>query len=191
MSRTARTFIYFSLFLALAVLCYLPIRANSPSALALEDGAARTPPMGWNSWNRFGCDVSEQLQGEVRTDSDFWGDVDRHVVRYGARWVPEVIARAEGSFVFTEDGRRILDFTSGQMSSILGHSHPEIVATVRREVANLDHLYSGMLSRPVVAAPIASATSPQQLAELLGALELTLDEAALERLDAAGRAPTD
>jgi len=22
---------------------------------------ARTPPMGWNSWNKFGCDVSEQL----------------------------------------------------------------------------------------------------------------------------------
>jgi alpha-galactosidase len=22
---------------------------------------AKTPPMGWNSWNRFGCDVSEQL----------------------------------------------------------------------------------------------------------------------------------
>ncbi|MCJ7755869.1 MAG: glycoside hydrolase family 27 protein, partial [Thermoanaerobaculales bacterium] len=22
---------------------------------------AQTPPMGWNSWNHFGCDVSEQL----------------------------------------------------------------------------------------------------------------------------------
>lgn len=30
-------------------------------AHALDDGQARTPPMGWNSWNRFGCDVSEQL----------------------------------------------------------------------------------------------------------------------------------
>jgi alpha-galactosidase len=27
----------------------------------LENGLARTPPMGWNSWNHFGCDVSEQL----------------------------------------------------------------------------------------------------------------------------------
>jgi hypothetical protein len=26
---------------------------------ALENGLARTPPMGWNSWNKFGCDVSE------------------------------------------------------------------------------------------------------------------------------------
>jgi 2,2-dialkylglycine decarboxylase (pyruvate) len=52
--------------------------------------------------------------------------------------------------VFTEDGRELLDFTSGQMSAILGHSHPEIVATVRAQVGRLDHLYSGMLSRPVL-----------------------------------------
>ncbi|MET0693449.1 MAG: aspartate aminotransferase family protein [Propionibacteriaceae bacterium] len=80
----------------------------------------------------------------------FWADADAHVLRYGSPFVPEIIDRAEGSFVYTEAGRKILDFTSGQMSAILGHSHPEIVATVRRQVGQLDHLYSGMLSRPVV-----------------------------------------
>jgi alpha-galactosidase len=29
------------------------------------DGLALTPPMGWNSWNRFGCDVSEALIKET------------------------------------------------------------------------------------------------------------------------------
>src|SRR3954451_12108014 len=82
--------------------------------------------------------------------AEFWADVDRHLVRYGGAFTHEIIDRAEGSFVFTEDGRRILDFTSGQMSAILGHSHPEIVDTVRRQAAKLDHLFSGMLSRPVV-----------------------------------------
>jgi 2,2-dialkylglycine decarboxylase (pyruvate) len=82
--------------------------------------------------------------------SEFWSDVERHVVRYGGEFTPEIIARAEGSFVYTEEGRKILDFTSGQMSAILGHSHPEIVATVRRQIGTLDHLFSGMLSRPVV-----------------------------------------
>ncbi|CAN5355398.1 aspartate aminotransferase family protein [soil metagenome] len=86
----------------------------------------------------------------AQTDADFWRDADKHVLRYGATFVPEIIERASGSYVYTESGRRILDFTSGQMSSILGHSHPEIVATVQRQVATLDHLYSGMLSRPVV-----------------------------------------
>ena len=27
----------------------------------LDNRLARTPPMGWNSWNHFGCDVSERL----------------------------------------------------------------------------------------------------------------------------------
>ena len=31
------------------------------SVQALENGLARTPPMGWNSWNRFHCDVREDL----------------------------------------------------------------------------------------------------------------------------------
>jgi len=26
---------------------------------ALDNGLARTPPMGWNSWNKFACNVSE------------------------------------------------------------------------------------------------------------------------------------
>ena len=82
--------------------------------------------------------------------TQFWSDVERHVVRYGGGFTPEIIARAEGSFIFTEDGRRILDFTSGQMSAILGHAHPEIAATVSRQIGTLDHLFSGMLSRPVV-----------------------------------------
>jgi 2,2-dialkylglycine decarboxylase (pyruvate) len=85
-------------------------------------------------------------------DDSFWSDAERHLVRYSGRgrFVPEIIERAEGSFVYTAGGRRLLDFTSGQMSAILGHSHPAVVATVQRQVAALDHLFSGMLSRPVV-----------------------------------------
>ncbi|MFI9380742.1 aspartate aminotransferase family protein [Kutzneria sp. NPDC052558] len=84
--------------------------------------------------------------------ADFWTDAERHLIRYAGagEFTREIIDRAEGSFVVTEDGRRLLDFTSGQMSAILGHSHPEIVATVREQVGKLDHLFSGMLSRPVV-----------------------------------------
>ncbi|WP_327392118.1 aspartate aminotransferase family protein [Streptomyces sp. NBC_01186] len=79
-------------------------------------------------------------------------DAERHLIRYSGRapFSPEIIARAAGTSVFTESGRELLDFTSGQMSAILGHSHPKIVETVRKQVALLDHLHSGMLSRPVV-----------------------------------------
>jgi len=30
-------------------------------ALALDNGLGRTPQMGWNSWNKFGCNISEEL----------------------------------------------------------------------------------------------------------------------------------
>ena len=86
------------------------------------------------------------------TDDVFWADADRYLVRFAGvgEFTREIIDHAAGSFLFTEDGRQILDFTSGQMSAILGHSHPEIVATVTRQAAKLDHLFSGMLSRPVI-----------------------------------------
>ena len=32
---------------------------------ALDNGLARTPPMGWNSWNAFGCAVNESLIRET------------------------------------------------------------------------------------------------------------------------------
>ncbi|MGC3981491.1 MAG: glycoside hydrolase family 27 protein [Steroidobacteraceae bacterium] len=34
-------------------------------AIALDNGQARTPPMGWNSWNKFQCNVSEVLIKEM------------------------------------------------------------------------------------------------------------------------------
>ncbi len=47
---------------ALALL--LALLAAGPAA-ALDNGLARTPPMGWNSWHRFGCNVSEGLIRET------------------------------------------------------------------------------------------------------------------------------
>ena len=43
----------------------LPLAASRAQAQRLHDGQARTPPMGWNTWNKFGCDVSERLIRET------------------------------------------------------------------------------------------------------------------------------
>lgn len=110
------------------------IRAVYDRAMTFTSTPTRTPSPG----------------GTPSRETSFWSDVDRHLIRYGGTFTPEIIDRAAGSYVITESGRRILDFTSGQMSSILGHSHPEIVATVTAQMASLDHLFSGMLCRPVV-----------------------------------------
>lgn len=86
-----------------------------------------------------------------RSTTSFWESAQRHLIRYGpAGFLPTIIERAEGSLLYDENGREILDFTSGQMSSLLGHAYPAVVETVSRSIATLDHLFSGMLSRPVV-----------------------------------------
>jgi 2,2-dialkylglycine decarboxylase (pyruvate) len=92
------------------------------------------------------------MDGErAMDDSGFWQRARRHMLGYGGDFVPFAPVRAEGSFLYDASGRKVLDFTSGQMSAILGHCHPEIVATVRDQVGRLDHLFSSMLSEPVVA----------------------------------------
>lgn len=92
----------------------------------------------------------------------------RHLVRYGATFSPFIAERAAGAFVEDAAGRRVLDFTSGQMSAVLGHCHPDVVATVTEMIGRLDHLYSGMLSRPVI-----------DLAEALAGLAPGLDRVLL------------
>jgi 2,2-dialkylglycine decarboxylase (pyruvate) len=79
-----------------------------------------------------------------------WERASRHLVRYGHYFQPAIIETAAGAFMTTTDGRRLLDFASGQMSTILGHSHPEITAVIRAQAGELVHLYSQLLSRPVI-----------------------------------------
>ncbi|MEJ2051972.1 MAG: glycoside hydrolase family 27 protein, partial [Calditrichota bacterium] len=38
---------------------------GTPTAEAQQASLAQTPPMGWNSWNKFGCDIDEQLIREI------------------------------------------------------------------------------------------------------------------------------
>ncbi len=49
---------------AAAGLALFLLVASGPGR-ALENGLARTPPMGWNSWNKFGCQVNERVVREA------------------------------------------------------------------------------------------------------------------------------
>jgi alpha-galactosidase len=52
----------------LSVLATLPVHAHETLKLdAPKPNLAPTPPMGWNSWNKFACNVSEQL---IRQQAD-------------------------------------------------------------------------------------------------------------------------
>ncbi|PPJ58225.1 hypothetical protein CBER1_10216 [Cercospora berteroae] len=94
--------------------------------------------------------ASTKARTAVHDTDKFWQNADRHLMYTGVPPSPVIIQRAKGTRLYDTNGKQILDFTSGQMSSLLGHSHPEIVEVVQHYVANLDHLISNMITQPVV-----------------------------------------
>jgi 2,2-dialkylglycine decarboxylase (pyruvate) len=76
---------------------------------------------------------------------------ERFLIRYAHHFAPFTVARASGAWIETNDGRRILDFTSGQICSTIGHNHPRIVAAIQQSLDEVIHLNSWMLSEPVLA----------------------------------------
>lgn len=80
----------------------------------------------------------------------FFTKAAQYLLTTGVPPSPTIITKAAGTRLYTQTGTSILDFTSGQMSSLLGHSHPEIVQVVQKHIAELDHLLSNMLTYPVI-----------------------------------------
>ncbi|KAK5270454.1 hypothetical protein LTR99_005836 [Exophiala xenobiotica] len=74
----------------------------------------------------------------------------KYLANYGTKFEKDIITGSKGLYVYTANGHRVLDWTSGQMSCLVGHGHPEIVRTIGNHAENLDHLFSGMLSPPVI-----------------------------------------
>ena len=85
-------------------------------------------------------DTSGNAQAEFR----------ENLIRYGGDVYPEIIDRAQGCYVWDATGKKILDFTSGQMCATVGHSHPNVVAAIKKSCDTALHLFSGMIPRSVV-----------------------------------------
>ena len=79
-----------------------------------------------------------------------WQDGQDSLLHYGTSFHPEIITAAQGISIETSSGHRMMDWTSGQMSCLVGHGNPEVVETITRHAQSLDHLFSGMLSPPVI-----------------------------------------
>jgi 2,2-dialkylglycine decarboxylase (pyruvate) len=86
----------------------------------------------------------------MNESSEAGGDFREHLIRYGGDAYPEIVEKAQGSWVVDAKGRKILDFTSGQMCATVGHNHPNIVAAIKRSCDTALHLFSGMIPRSVV-----------------------------------------
>lgn len=77
-------------------------------------------------------------------------DWEKHLIHYGMQFSPQLIAKARGTMLWDTTGKEIIDFTSGQMCSTLGHNHPRIVDAIRQACDGALHLFSGMMSPPVI-----------------------------------------
>jgi 4-aminobutyrate aminotransferase len=56
------------------------------------------------------------------------------------RVYPLVVQRAHGAMIEDVDGNRFLDFTAGIAVTNVGHSHPRVVAAIRRQSQRLIHM---------------------------------------------------
>ena len=62
------------------------------------------------------------------------------------------VARAEGSFFYTPEGKRYFDLVAGVSVSNVGHANPAVVKAVQEQVADYMHImvYGEMVERPQV-----------------------------------------
>ena len=74
------------------------------------------------------------------TSTYLQGIGSRHVTKGLGRITGDaVMVRAQGSWVEFEDGRRLLDFTTGIGVTNLGHCHPKISQAAADQCLNLVH----------------------------------------------------
>ena len=61
-----------------------------------------------------------------------------------------IYSHGKGSRMWDVDENEYIDYVGGAGALILGHSHPEIVATVHDAIAELDQVHSSFLSEPAL-----------------------------------------
>ncbi len=75
---------------------------------------------------------------------------EQHLLHYGRDFLGELIVRAAGAYLYTQDGRAVLDFSSGQMCATIGHNHNKIIEAMNKAGQSVIHLDSTMLSPDVI-----------------------------------------
>ena len=83
-------------------------------------------------------------------DPELRADAKDVLIRYGGDAFPSLFQTAKGTVVTDDEGREILDFTSGQMCATLGHNHPAITSAIKKSCDTALHLFSGMIPEAAV-----------------------------------------
>jgi adenosylmethionine-8-amino-7-oxononanoate aminotransferase len=105
-----------------------------------------------------------QHTGAKEPESTDWIELDRRHVWHPYTQMltapaPLPIERAEGAYLFTPSGRRIVDAISSWWVTLHGHAHPRIAAAIARQAAELEQtIFAGLTHEPAsrLAARIAA-----------------------------------
>lgn len=82
--------------------------------------------------------VKERTTGDSQED---WLARERaHLSQVLYRYTPLVIDHARGSYLYTVDGQRYLDFASGIAVTNLGHGHPDVIKAAHAQLDKLVHI---------------------------------------------------
>ncbi len=77
--------------------------------------------------------------------SQLYQDNFPHMTPAYSRIFNFVADRAEGSYIYTDDGRKFLDFTCGIGVTNTGHCHPKVVEAIREQAGNFIHAQANIV----------------------------------------------
>jgi adenosylmethionine-8-amino-7-oxononanoate aminotransferase len=69
-----------------------------------------------------------------------------HVFHRSTRATPPAAVRGEGIFLIDGAGRRYIDACGGAAVSCIGHGHPEVIAAIAEQAAQLEYVHTGFFT---------------------------------------------
>ncbi|WP_245183483.1 aspartate aminotransferase family protein [Lentibacillus salicampi] len=81
-----------------------------------------------------------------------WQELDKAYVMptYSQSKLPIAIEKGEGSYLYDTEGNRYLDLFGGLAVNVLGHSHPEVVKTLKEQGEKFLHISNIYLNQPAI-----------------------------------------
>ena len=89
---------------------------------------------------------SDQIRASALEQSAFWMP---YTANRDFKKSPRLLARAEGMYYWTPEGRQVLDGTAGLWCVNAGHCRPKIVEAVKRQVAEMDFAPTFQMGHPI------------------------------------------
>ncbi|MBP6563083.1 MAG: aminotransferase class III-fold pyridoxal phosphate-dependent enzyme, partial [Neisseriaceae bacterium] len=69
-----------------------------------------------------------------------------HIIHRSLHQVPRLATRAEGVYVYDQEGRRYLDGSGGAAVSCLGHGHPKVLAAMHAQIDQLAYAHTSFFT---------------------------------------------